>query len=359
MTKFRLLPALLFLSLIVCSCSKEDHVLPEPTCKYLGNSYKIIYPGGRGEEYTSDFALDENGRLKDANTSYTSTFIITENSISSEYSRSTNQQDYHFIYDSNGFLMQQITTTGFIAKSKGNIGYGNGFYNDVSAITTLTTDFVYASEKVVSTSSKSVTVFIGDNQSPVETTTSSARTYQYDSDGKAQSSTEKFSNGDLSVTIYKNDIRSSNTYTSSINGAKHIVNYDETGLPSEDIIGNATYKLGYDAKGNLAYVEQIRDNVTKYRQEFKYDDHPNPETLIPTQFKGIPEPIRTAQLSDGKGANNLTEEKFTSFENYPNSSQNYTHTYNASGFPETTTLGRTIDQETISRVTTYKYQGCQ
>jgi hypothetical protein len=355
MQKLRIACTLLFLSFFTITCTKKDHVVPA-SCKYLGKSYKLLYPTGTGEDYNSSITLDENGLLKEAHSVYIGSF--TDVSTNIEHSRNTEDRKYNFTYDNESFLKQQITVRSYLAKTTGTISYGTGFYKEISEITTETIDFSYTSGRIASMSLKSVTIFIGDKQSPIETTVQSKRVYEYDSGGKPLSYIENFSNGDVSVMTYKNGLRASNVVTSG-SGFKHTINYNEMALVSEDILPSATYKLSYDIKGNLVNLVSMVNNQATYKQEFKYDDHPNPETIIPSKFKGIPDPVTTIQTSDGNRTNNLIEEIFTSFQNHPGSTQKYIRSYNASGYPEATTMNVNTGQETVARVTTYRYQDCQ
>jgi hypothetical protein len=354
MRNFKVIILISIITSFAFSCSKDKKEVEPISCTYLGKSYKVNYSGG-GQEHSSDLTLDEKGLLTAANTIYTGVSIDPQTNI--EFSRLTDQRKYVLAYDVQGFLKQMITTKSFIVKTTGSYYEGNsGPFKNASKITVETTDFIYASDQVASSTVKSVTTFIGDQQSPVETTIISKRVYQYDPNGKAVSSTETFEGGSTSVTTYMNGVRASNVLTSP-KGDKQTTNYNNKSLATGYISSNGTFNLSYDANGNLIFLESLVNNKASYKQEFKYDDHPNPDNLIPSKFKGIPDPITTIQSSDG--VNNLMESKYTSFQNSNiGSTEKYSHTYNASGYPETTTLTMEPNPGNPSRITNFRYQNC-
>jgi YD repeat-containing protein len=356
MQKFRVIILISIIASIAFSCSKDKKEVEPISCTYLGKSYKVNYSQSLEDEHNSDLTLDEKGLLTSANTTYIS--ISTDPQTNIEFNRSTNQRKYALTYDGQGFLKQMIATKSFIVKTTGGYYEGNsGPFKNASKITVETTDFTYESDRVASSSLKSITTFIGDQQSPVETTVTIKRVYQYDSNGKAISSIETFDGGGTSVTTYANGIRASNVLTNT-NGNKQTINYNDKGLAIAHISSNGTFNVGYDTNGNMISVESLVNNKALYKQEFKYDDHPNPDNLIPSKFKGIPDPIPTIQSTDG--VNNLVEEKTTNFQNNNLVSVNkFSYQYNAAGYPESLTSMPDPNPDKLSWTTNFRYQNCK
>ena len=327
------------------SCSKKDSVNPE-SCVYLGSSYNFKYPSGFHEEQSSSVILRADGLLEEASIEF---FMESES-----YS-AIDKRKYLFVYDSDGFLKQQTTIKSFDKNEKLSFYYGSlGPFKKVLFLTTETSDFSYSSGKVSSVITTTVSSIKGDSQSPVLSTVRSTRKYTYNAEGSLSNSIENFDNGDVGTTTYKNGIRSS--YVLVSNGQKQTINYNEMNLASEHILPTGSFILKYDGRGNLTLVEQITNNFTNFRQEFKYDDHPNPQILIPSKFKGIPDPISTIQTSSG--VNNLLQETTENFQANQTVSQNFSLTYNASGYPETSSVDIGTGSDLRSRITTYRYQNC-
>ncbi|MEO6283716.1 MAG: hypothetical protein ABIN80_27690 [Dyadobacter sp.] len=356
MRKFRVIILISIITSLAFSCSKDKKEVEPISCTYLGKNYKVNYSQSLQDEHNSDLTLDEKGLLTSANTTYIS--ISTDPQTNIEFNRSTNQRKYAFTYDGQGFLKQMIATKSFIVKTTGGYYEGNsGPFKNASKITVETTDFTYESDHVASSTLKNVTTFIGDQQSPVETTVISKRVYQYDSNGKTITSTETSEGGSTSVTTYANGVRASNVFTST-KGDKQTINYNDKGLAIKYIFSVGGFNLGYDTNGNLTSVESIVDNKAIFKQEFKYDNHPNPDNLIPLKFKGIPDPIPTIQSTDG--VNNLVEEKTTNFQNNNLVSVNkFSYQYNAAGYPESLTSMPDPNPDKLSWTTNYRYQNCK
>jgi YD repeat-containing protein len=356
MQKLRIIILIAVIASLVFSCSKDKKEVEPVSCIYLGKNYKVNYSGSSSQEHNSDLTLDEKGLLTTANTAYTS--INTDPQTNIEFSRLTDQRKYALTYNGQGFLKQMITTKSFIVKTTGGYYEGNsGPFKNASKVTIETTDFIYESDRVASSTLKTVTTFIGDQQNPVGTTVTSKRLYQYDSNGKAVSSTETFDSGGNSVTTYVNGVRASNVLTSA-KGDKQTINYNDKGLAIAHISSNGTFNLGYDTNGNMISVESLVNNKALYKQEFKYDNHPNPDNLIPLKFKGIPDPIPTIQSTDG--VNNLIEEKSTNFQNNNLVSVNrFSLQYNAAGYPEATTTAPDPNPGNLIWITNFRYQDCQ
>ena len=354
-------PARLFLTIVlvsalILSCKKTDSIdVPKP-CDYLGKGYRLESKTGNVVEHESTINQDEKGLLMKASTYVTN--ISRDLATNIEYSRSMDEKEISFTYDPNGYLKQMKTVKVYQIKNASGFTYnGKGPFKQMRLETVETTVFVYSGGKVTSSQLRSVESFSGDNQSITKTITESKKIYQNDANGMPVTCTEASTDGSSSVTTYKNGVRVLN---SSImpNGDKVNTYYNALGLLSETNLPLANYNYKYDDKGNFAMIEMVSNNVTTYTQEFKYDDHPNPESHIPKYFKGIPDPIITVQSTDG--VNNLIESLYTNLS--PSklvTVYSYANTYNEAGYPATTTLTikQSPDNEPI--ITTFKYKDCQ
>ena len=354
MKKFILSFVINFSILIVSSCSFKDHNIQSHNCKYVGQTWVI---DSKTDTYISKYTYDSNIDLEDSG------FPRQMNSIYTTFTGdsaklvvlSSEQKNYSYKYDEDGFLIQ----TRFFKLFHQNTG-GFSYNNSPTLVNAKieqveTTDFQYEFNLLKTAVTKDVTTVTSDNAAPIVTSIISTKSYTYDTNGIAQMAKEVFNNNQTVITSFSGGaIFSSNR--SDVNGTVISTStYNKHGRITSDKFNETEYISAYDQNDNLISVKMMYKGKLQNQYDFNYDNQPNPETLIPIYFKGIPIPMRNLYTSDG--SNNLIRSKFTSYQNDYTSEENITYTYNSSGLPLSSVL-KNIAYTADSKLTTYKYKDC-
>jgi hypothetical protein len=148
-----------------------------------------------------------------------------------------------------------------------------------------------------------------------------------------------------------NGIRASN-----VSGdGKNVIKYNDQGriISYSSSYDETVFK--YDQRGNQILQEGFVDNERRFSEESKFDDHLNPDNLIPARYKGIPEPMKIGYFSDNP--NNWVEIKYTYRNEVPSIHSNV-WTYHPNGLPATSTLITETDYNKSTWITKFNYENC-
>lgn len=337
---------LAFLALSV-SCSKKDHeVEPSENCRYAGKSYHYEEKGPtnlRLETYESHFKQNDQGNLALVTVSKATSYE-QDGAIIATF---TEDETYEFKYNSDGFLMElkQYNLLQQQGTAKYDFSYPNYFtYRKGKVETTNINTFTYTNGLAQSSMNAKTVIVQGDNEAAKTFTEDSKTAYEYDSQGIIQTIT---SGG--GVTNYKNGIRASNTSGSTT------LKYDESGRITSFSYPTGEQTFKYDQKGNQILYEGFENGKRRFSEAKKFDNHKNPETLIPYKYKGIPDGFMIGYSSSDP--NNMTESAYTFMDQAPYIQTN-TWTYNANGLPDTSTLTAGTGDYKSTWITKFKYENC-
>ena len=355
MKKVLLILTINFFILFFSSCSFKDHNIQSNDCKYIGQTWIIE---SKNSSYISKYTYDSNIDLEDSG------FPRQMNSIYTTFTgdsaklviNSSEQKNYSYKYDKDGFLLQ----TRFSKLYHQNTG---GFsYNNSPTLTNAkieqieTTEYQYESNLLKTAITKDVTTVTSDNADPTISSVISTKSYNYDANGITQMAKEVFDNGGTATTYFVDGLISSLIRNNADGSTISTTNYNKQGRPILYKIQGTEYISAYDQNDNLTSVKMMYDGKLVNQYDFNYDNQPNPETLIPMHFKGIPIPMRNLYTSDGN--NNLVRSKFTNYQNNYTSEEVINYTYNSSGLPQSSALNN-MSASRDSKLTTYKYKDCQ
>jgi YD repeat-containing protein len=348
MRLYRSVFTLFTLLALSASCSKDDHPIPK-SCRYIGQNYTMeqisAYHEWR-ETYVSNFKQDDEGKLIEASgTRKTHSASPSNDEVRSEVIET---QSYLLKYNEQGFLTE-ITYVKLTLQEGGQFatfGYENyPNYHHGRIEQKEVTTFKYESDLLRSSTRTSVVDFKSEKTQDVKVTADSKKEYIYETNGVIKTITETVGNY-TDVTQYKNGVRAS-TPTNK---------YDEKGQLVQSLSPDAEYNLKYDNNGNILSVEAIYKSEQQFLETRTHDNHPNPDKLLPSKFKGIPETMRLLQYTDGN--NNLTGSKSV-YPDRPTYEEKTIFTYNAAGFPATAVSTYTQGDDSTTKTTTYNYQDCQ
>ena len=359
MQKFIPLLIVFAIVLIVSSCSFKDHNIQSNNCKYVGQTWVIESKGGAYISkltYDSNIDLEDSGFPKEMNSLYT-TFSGDSSKVEIQVSE---QKNFSYQYDKNGFLTQTKFSTLF-DYHKQQFSYGNsGTLRNAKMETVETTTFQYESNLIKTTSKQAVTTITSSNRSPIVTNISSIKSYTYTSNGVAQMAKEVFNTGTSLITYFTDGAISSSTRNAVDGNVLSSTTYNKQGRNILDKFQETELVSTYDQSDNLASVKTFSKGKLQFEQSYEYDNHPNPETLIPVYFKGIPIPMRDLYQSDG--SNNLVRLKFTNYDSNYISDEIANYIYNPNGLPQSSLLKRVTGSSvgsTDTKITTFKYKDCQ
>lgn len=339
---------LAFLALSV-SCNKQDEeAKPSENCRFVGRSYhwerKDIFHTSV-DTYESNFKQDDQGRLTLVTVSKTGMMKDS----TGVFANTTDEETYEFIYDAAGFLteLKQHGLQLQQGSAKYKFNYSTFNYRKGRIETTRVTTYTYSEGRVQSSKYVSNIVVQGDNL-PVATFPDSYTTlYKYDSKGIIQT----ISSGGIG-TNYVNGIRASN-----VSGdGKNVIKYDDQGRIISYSSPNDQRIFKYDERGNQILQEGFEGIERRFSEESKFDDHLNPDNLIPAHYKGIPEPMKIGYFSDNP--NNWVEIKYT-YRNEVPSIQSNVWTYHPNGLPATSTLITGTDDNKSTWITKFNYENCE
>jgi YD repeat-containing protein len=327
----RTLPAMIAL-LFLLSCSKNDHEPGPSECLFLSKTRIEGSPNpSLSTKVTSStqIALNDKKQLLGATNSHIRE--STESGVTGQ--RTTESTEFTLTYDPDGFLTRMIKRKVYLfeGSNKSHFLFENYKFKNFRREDVETSDYKYKSGHIASSTMYGLSTFVGDNQTLPVVEANESKVYQYDSNGKPISALTTASYGSASTT-FKNGVIAS-VVQKNLNGVvTSETKYNEMGLPASISNSQSVYEMSYDAKGNLTSVQATTNGQKAYISELFYDDHKNPENDIPKTFKGIPEFIRTVQLTDG--INNTTGDKATLFPSNQVFETKTTYQYNSAGLPE-------------------------
>ena len=339
-----------FLALLAISfsCSKDAPPIPN-SCRYLGQSYTMeqisAYHEWR-ETYASNFKQDDEGKLIEASSiRKTNSGSPSNDEVRSEV---VETQSYRLKYNEQGFLTE-LTYVKLTLQDGGQsatFGYENySNYHHGRIEQKEVTTFRYESDLLKSATRTRVVDFKSEKTQDVKVSADSEKEYVYETNGVIKTITERIGNY-TDVTQFRNGVKAS-TPTNK---------YDEKGQLVQSLSPDSEYNLKYDSNGNILSVEAIYKSEQQFLETRTHDDHPNPDKLLPSKFKGIPEAMRLLQYTDGN--NNLTGSKSV-YPNRPPYEEKTVFTYNAAGFPATAVSTYTQGDDSTTKTTAYNYQDCQ
>lgn len=358
MQTFKNYIGLLVLLFVVSSCALKDHE-PEKACRYAGQNYISKYASSTYSSITkqnSDYEFNDNGLPLKLISTYSSQ---SRDSIArAAVSGSTETKQYVFQYNENGFLSRLIYTYTLIllpfpGHSYFDFDYGN--FANARIETVETTDFIYKSDKIQATATKIFKTIQGDNRSPVTVNTERSKNYQYDVNMLVLSAEETASDGTKKIMQFTNDIMSSSSSLTK-SGVPYSITTYNTKDRTISIKSSGTESIISYTNDNLTKILNLSNNKLLYQQDFFYDTFKNPETAIPSMFKGIPDPILTIQTD---GINNQTGVKFTDLLGNSGHESQTSYKYNSNGFPETSIYTLNQSGNVTEGYTTYRYKDCQ
>ena len=356
MQTFKNYITLFVLFFIVSSCALKDHE-PEKTCRYAGQNYiskSVNNTYINTNTRNSDYEFDDNGLpVKLMSSSLLESIDSVTKVIVNGF---TDTKQYVFQYNENGFLSRLIYTYTRQYQDAGSYldsDYGGFVHARIETVET--TDFIYKSDKIQTTATKILYTIQGDNRSLVTVNSERIKNYQYDANMQILSAGEIFSDGTKNITQFTNGIMSSSSRLTKSGVPYSTTTYNAKGQTiliknsgTEDIISYTN--------GNLTKILNSSNNRLLYQQDFFYDTFQNPETAIPSMFKGIPDPVLTIQTD---GVNNQTGVKFIDLPGNSGFESQTSYKYNSNGFPETSIYILNQRGNITEGHTTYKYKDCQ
>ncbi|WP_342088490.1 hypothetical protein [Dyadobacter sp. OTU695] len=336
------------------SCSKKDHET-KPTCVYRGKTDLYAYTGGIGSKSTGTSELDYDDPKMPR--SLTRTFIreSTDEVTNDAISKVTETLRFTFQYDMDGFLKTMVAHRSyeFLGFGKAHYQHNNQVFSNFKLDEVRTSNFSYQAGRATSISAKTVTTTKGDSQPPVVVELEESKTYQYDENGKAMSAATISAEGSIAST-FVNGVIASEIQKNKNGAIISETKYNSMGLNSSITSNGSTYEMGWDTRGNLTSVQLKNNGKIIYIQEFGYDDYENPENTINQIFKGIPEAIKTIQLTDG--VNNQISEISTNEKGEVASKIKTVYRYNSAGMPESSIMSRIGDAPVQLKTTSFRYK---
>ena len=343
-------PVLTFLAFLALSISckkKNEEVKPVENCRFVGKS--IISEQKTAAETSvgtteSNFKQDDQGRLTLV------TFSRTESRKDSTgvYASSTDEETYEFVYDTEGFLTELKRHDLRLQQGSANFlfGYATLRYRKGRMETTSVTSFVYNEGRLQSSKYVSNLVVQGDNLPAANFPESYTISYKYDSKGTIQTAT-----GGGWVAKYTNGVRAS----SASDDGKIVWKYDDQGrmISYSSPYDERTFK--YDQRGNQIFQDSYDNGVFVFSTETKFDDHTNPDSTIPSRYKGIPDPIKVTYADDN--SNNMIESTVLHRNDEPLITSNI-WTYHPNGLPAASTMKTGTDFYKTTQITKFKYENC-
>lgn len=359
MQKFILIFIANIIVLIVSSCSFKDHNIQSNNCKYAGQTWVIESKSGAYTSkltYNSDIDLEDSGFPKEMNSLYTT---FSGDSLKLEI-QASEHKNFSYQYDKNEFLTQKKFSTFFDYHTQ-EFSYGNsGTLRNAKMETVETTNFHYESNLLQTALKQTVTTITSSNKAPIVSNTSSITTYTYTSNGIAQMAKEVFDNGTSLITYFTDGAISSSTRNAVDGSILYSSTYNKLGKTTLYKFQETERIITYDQNDNLANVKTFFNGKLQFEQNYEFDNHRNPETLIPIYFKGIPIPMRDVFQSDDN--NNLVRLKFNNYVIDYESDEVSSYIYNSNGLPQSSVLKRVKDSSSgnsDSKITTFKYKECQ
>jgi YD repeat-containing protein len=352
---------------VLFSCSNKDHE-PEPntgSCKYAGLSYVVEtrYYGSKttGTYDKNIIQTDDRLPLKISTVIRTIENDTVQNTLVKD---DAENDELQYKYDAEGFLVQEAFTqnrnqqggesTRFFFLDKGPVG---------KLLTDLvrTTDFKYENGWLKEVNMTSVITYLGDNL-PAATQTFTTKTkYNYDAQNNLVSTDAINQDNFKTLTNYVGGLITSMQSTAPDGTISTATYKNENGKNSQIVGVDVVTNYKYDTNGNLLKYETVYKGKTNATQEFQYDNKINPETLVPTKFKGMPLPFGTVQSMVGMGINNVTRLKNTTYGNDTSFvwQEDTKFTYTNGNLPQSSVS--TVDTQggKFIRRTTYKYADCQ
>ncbi|MCF2445467.1 hypothetical protein L0657_16005 [Dyadobacter sp. CY345] len=359
MQKFAVILIINLTILLISSCDFKDHDIPSKNCKYVGQTWVIESKNGpyiSKLTYDSDIDLESPGFPREMNSLF-STFSGDTSKLEMQASE---QKNFSYQYDKNGFLTQTKASTLFDYRSQ-EFSYGNsGTLRNAKMETVETTNFQYESNLLRTTSKQTVTTITSSNKSPIVTNVSSIKSYTYNTDGTALVANEVYDDGQIVTTDFVDGKISSSQRHGADGTIISFTKYNKQGRTILDKFQDSEILITYDQKDNLENVKTFSKGKLQFEQNYEHDNQPNPEILIPIYFKGIPIPMRDLYQSGDN--NNLVRIKFTNYDLNYISDEIASYIYNPNGLPQSSLLKRVTGSSsgsTDSKITTFKYKDCQ
>lgn len=338
---------LAFLALSISCKKKSEEVKPVENCRFLGKSVSLESKTAAEatlETTESNFKQDDQGRLTLA------TFSRTESRKDSTgvYASSTDEETFEFVYDTEGFLTELKRHDLRLQQGSANFkfGYATLQYRTGRLETTSITSYVYIEGRLQSSKYVSNLVVQGDNLPAATFPESYTINYKYDSKGIIQTATR-----DSWVTKYTNGVLASSVSTDG----KVVWKYDDQGRVVSYSVPYDQRTFKYDQRGNQIFQDSYDNGVFVFSTEAKFDEHTNPDSMIPSRYKGIPDHIKVTYADDNP--NNMVESTVLHRNNAPLVTSNVL-TYHPNGLPATSTMKTGTDFYKTTRITKFKYGNC-
>lgn len=338
---------LAILALSVACKKRHEEVKPAENCQFVGKLVNLEHVDAAGSStYTteSNFQQDDQGRL----TLVTFSRTDSQKDSTGVYASSTSEETYEFVYDTEGFLTQLKQHDLRLQQGSANFefSYASLRYRTGKMETTSVTSFVYSEGRLQSSKYVSNLVVQGDNLPPATFPNSYTINYKYDSKGDLQTAT---SNG--WVETYINGIHASDV---SADG-KTVLKYDEKGrlISYSSPYDQRTFK--YDSRGNQIFRESYDNGEFVFSTETKFDEHTNPDSMIASRYKGIPNPVKIPGIDDNP--NNVIQST-TIHRNDAPQITTYVWIYYPDGLPETSVMKTGTGYNKTTEITKFKYENC-
>jgi hypothetical protein len=338
---------LAFFALSISCNKKNEEVKPVENCRFVGksvNSEQKTAAETTVETTESNFKQDDQGRLTLV------TFLRTESRKDSTgiFASSSDEETYEFVYDTEGFLTELKRHDLRLQQGSANFqfGYASLRYRTGKMETTSVTTFVYNQGRLQSSKYVSNLVVQGDNLPAATFPESYSIIYKYDSKGIVQTAT-----GSGAVVNYTNGIRTSQISADS----KIVTKYDDQGRMISYSSPYDQRILKYDQRGNQIFQESSDNGEFVFSTENKFDVHTNPDNMIPSRYKGMPDPVKIPYGDDNP--NNMVESTFLHRNDAPVTTSNV-WIYHPNGLPATSTMKTGTDFYKITRITKIKYENC-
>lgn len=338
---------LAFLALSISCNKKDEEVKPVENCRFVGKSVNLeirTIAETSVETHESYFKQDDQGRLTLVTVSETELIKDSTGIIAN----STDEETYEFIYDAEGFLteMKQRGLKLQQGSARHDFIYATFKYRKGRVETTKVTKFDYNEGRLQSSKYVGNIVVQGDNLPVATFTENFTILHKYDSKGLIQTATP-----DGSVTNYVNGIPASSI---SADG-KTVIKYDDQGRMISYSSPHDQRTFKYDQRGNQIFQEDYDNGVFVFSYETKFDEHINPDNMIPSRYKGIPGPYQVVYFAENP--NNIIESTFNHRNDTPVITSNV-WTYHPNGLPATSTMKSGTDFYKDTRITKFKYENC-
>ncbi|MCF0062570.1 hypothetical protein LXM26_13775 [Dyadobacter sp. LJ419] len=345
---------LVFLALSISCNKKKEDIKPIEKCRFTGKSsdYEMkTIEETTVQTYESNFKQDDQGRLALVTVSQTE----SRKNSTGIFAYITQEDTYEFIYNAEGFLteLKRHDVKLHQGYSTYEFNVANLRYKKGKVETTSVTSFIYDHGRAQSSKFVSNMVVQGDNLPAATFPETTTVVYKYDSKNNIQTATYDGTYGG-SVVSFENGVRKS--YVSADGKTKN--QFDDRGrmISYTYAYDGAEWIYKYDQRGNQIFQEAYHDkHKLLYSIETNFDEHPNPDTMIPSHYKGIPEPIKIFNASDN--TNNWVETT-TNHTYFGRSVESNVWTYHANGLPATSTIVKGSDLNMSTEITKYNYENC-